>query len=179
MSHRIEYQWAAFHIPSAQFGLTADRYLIAIESGDSCTFSGPHRKRLRSWSTCMVGTCTQVLQQAVRFAAPCEGGGLQPRGHRCTPESYIRRIRILMYRAKNTPVPGSWHARLRTAPEHPAVEALCRLGIEPQLETFDGVAMATVEPPPEHLATYFGLIDRHIDDLPAWCWFEVKGLPAS
>lgn len=179
MSHRIEYQWAAFHLPAAPLGLDMDRYLIAIEGGDNRTFSGPRGKRARRWDACMVGNCHQVLRQAVKFAGACEGGGLQPHGRRCTPENYIRRIRRLREEAATTTPQGYWRARLQADPAHPAVEALRRLGLEPRLEAGLGATRAIVEPSREHFAVYFELIDRHIDDLPAWCWFEVFGLPAS
>ncbi|MDI9688515.1 hypothetical protein [Burkholderia cenocepacia] len=179
MSYRLEYQWAAFLVPGAPIGLSEDRFVIAVEGGDNNVRNARTGRRARSWDACMVGTRNQVLQQAVHLAGACEGGSLQPRGRYCTPENYIRRIRRLVDRAKNEPPHGYWHLRLRVAQDHAVVAEVRQLGIEVRIESWYGTPRAIVDVPSEHLAAYFGLIDRYAGELPAWCWVEVGGLPAS
>lgn len=179
MSHRLEYQWAAFHIAGAPLGLSEDRFIVAIEGGDNNLYEGRTGRRARSWDACMVGTRVQVLRQAVYFAGACEGGSLKPHGRDCTPENYIRRIRRLLDGEGATPSRGTWQARLRVTMPHPVVEDLRCLGLDPSLERRYDTTRAVLDIPPERLAAYFGLIDRYIDELPAWCWMEVGGLPAS
>jgi hypothetical protein len=179
MSHRVEYQWAAFHVPGAPLGLAQDRYIIAIEGGDNAVRCGIHGRRARSWDACMVGDRSQILRQAVQAAGACENGSLRPHGRRWMPETYIRQIRYLLDAAAATPPQGSWHARLRAAADHPAIEALRQLGLEPRLETRDGQQQALVEPRPEHHGAYFALIDCYASELPAQYWIEVCGLPTS
>jgi hypothetical protein len=176
MSYRIEYQWAAFHVPGAPLGLSEDRYIVAIEGGDNNCYEIDTNRRTRAWDACMAGTHTQVLRQAVYYAGACEGGCLKPKGRACTPESYIRRIRRLLEGAVQTPAGGYWHARLRAQPDHPAVRALIGLGLQAGAEVRHGSTRALVDVPPEHHAAYFRLLDRHGDDWPAWHWFEVFGL---
>lgn len=179
MSYRIEYQWAAFTIAGAPLGLSEDRFILAIEGGDNNVREARTGKRARSWEACMVGTQNQVLRQAVYFAGACEGGGLQPKGRCCKPESYIRRIRELLAASTAAPAVGGWIPRLQAAAEHAAVEELRGIGLEVRSERWFGEPRAIVDVPSEHLAAYLRTMDRHIDTLPAWCWIKVHGLPAS
>jgi hypothetical protein len=118
MSHRLEYQWTAFHVPAASLGMTDDRFVIAIEGGDNNVCDARTGKRSRSWNVGMIGSRAQVLRQAVRVAGACEGGSPQPLGRRCTPETYVRRIRALLD-GPLYPAKGQWRARLRVHPDHP------------------------------------------------------------
>ncbi len=179
MSYRIEYQWAAFLVTGASLGLDEDRYIVAIECGDNNVYDTITNKRSRSWEACMVGTRTQVLRQAVYFAGACEGGGLQPRGRYCTPESYIRRIRRLLDDASGPEAHGHWQPRLRVGPDHPAVAELQQWGLEPREEKRYGAIYAVVDVPPEHLGAYFALIGRQGDPLSVWSWIAVSGMPRS
>lgn len=179
MSYRLEYQWAAFFVPGAALGLSEDRFIIAAEGGDNNVRHAKTGRRVRSWDACMVGTRTQVLQQAVYLAGSCEGGSLQPRGRYCTPENYIRRIRRLLDQATKEPARGYWLPRLRVAEDHAVVKEARQLGLDVRVASWYGTPRATVDVPPEHLAAYFGLVDRYVGELPAWCWAEVGGLPAS
>lgn len=68
---------------------------------------------------------------------------------------------------------------LRAEPEHGAVKALRALGLESGVELWFGLELAIVNVPEEHLAAYCRLLDTHVDELPAWRWFKVDGLPSS
>jgi hypothetical protein len=127
----------------------------------------------------MAGTRNEVLRQTVQIAGDCEGGSLQPHGCYCTLENYIRRIRRLIDHAGDKPPRGGWRPRLRVAQDHPVVADIRSLGMEVQVESWYGSPYASANIPPEHLAAYFGLIERYADKLPAWRWIEVYGLPAS
>lgn len=177
MSHRIEYQWTAFRIPGTPLGLAGDHYIVAIECGDGAVRDPATRRRSRQWEACMAGTAVQVLRQAARHAAACESGGVRMEGSRCTPESYIRRIRGLLHRAATIHAQGNWRARLQAAPGHPAVETLRRLGLQSRLETQGGATYAVVEPTVDHLGAFLDLLDRYADDIPAPHWFDLRGLP--
>jgi len=179
MSHRTEDQWAAFFVPCPQLGLAEARYILAAEGSNVPTRGDAPGLRASVWEARMVGNYASVMRQVVSAAGDCESGTLRPHGRRWQAETYIRRLGQLLFDAARSPAPGSWRARLRAAPDHPAVAALRALGLEPRLETRDGVTTAIVKPKPEHLGAYFELIDRHADDLPAWCWIEVHGLPCS
>lgn len=178
MSHRIEYQWGVFHVPAAVFGLSADRFVVAIEGGDNNVFQPRTGKRARSWEASMIGTADQVLRQAVYFAGGCEGGGLQPGGRWCKPEAYIRRIRRLI-EAGDALQSGCWSAVLRVWPEHPAVTELRQIGLEPSVEAYCGKQRAIVNFRPEQYPQFFGLVDKYGDELPAWYFAKVFGLPES
>lgn len=178
MSYRLEYQWGAFHVPGASLGLAEDRFVIAVEGGDNNVSNARTGKRARSWDACMIGTRVQVLRQAVYLAGSCEGGSLQPHGHYCTPESYIRRIRRLL-EGPGYLKRGCWWPRLRIRPAHAVVSGLRALGIEPTLEKSYGEERAVVEFSADRQGEFFLLIDRYGDELPAWCWAEVTGLLAS
>ena len=178
MSYRLEYQWGAFHVPADALGLTADRFIVAIEGGDNNVRHAKTGKRARSWDACMIGTAEQVLKQAVYYAGACEGGSLQPYGRCCTPEAYIRRIRRLI----DGPVylqSGWWSAELRVIVTHAIVADVRQLGLEPRVEQWYGQERAVVPFPQERHPEFFRLVDKDSGDLPAWHFAEVSGLPAS
>jgi hypothetical protein len=177
MNYRTEDRWAAFFVPCARLGSVEARYILAAEGCDECARGDATGQQPSVWEARMVGSYASVMRQVVSTAGDCESGILRPHGRRWQAETYIRRVGQLIFDASRSPAPGSWRARLRAAPDHPAVASLRRLGLEPCLETHDSVTTAVVEPKPEHLGAYFELIDRHADDLPAWCWIEVHGLP--
>lgn len=182
MSYRLEYQWGAFHVPANALGLTADRFIVAIEGGDNNVCHSKTGKRARSWEACMIGTKEQVLKQAVYFAGACEGGSLQPHGRHCTPEAYIRRIRRLLDSSAYLQH-GYWSAELRVVATHAIVDDVRKLGLGLglELETRQsyGQEQAVVSFPMEWYADFFRLVDKYGADLPAWCFAEVWGLPAS
>lgn len=180
MSYTIEYQWGAFRIAAGEIGAAEDRYVVAIENGSNNCYdhSGRNARRARSWSACMIGTAEQVLMQAVSFAGDCEGGMLKPGGRDCSPESYIRRIRRLLagpeYLSR-----GCWLPEIRVEPGHPVVAGARAIGLEPREEQTYGSTRSVIDFPRERLAEYFALVDRHIEDLPAWSLAQVRGLPDS
>ena len=178
MSHRLEFQWSAFHVPAASLGMTDDRFVIAIEGGDNNVCDARTGKRSRSWSVGMIGSRVQVLRQAVRVAGACEGGSLQPHGRRCTPEAYVRRIRALL----DGPLclaHGQWRARLRVRPDHPVLGELGSIGLDFRIEKRYGENEAWAEFATGRWPDFFGLIDRYGLDVPPWRWAEVAGLPSS
>lgn len=178
MSHRLEYQWTAFHVPAASLGMTDDRFVIAIEGGDNNVCDARTGKRSRSWGVGMIGSRVQVLRQAVRVAGACEGGSLQPNGRRCTPEAYVRRIRALLdgptYLAS-----GQWRARIRVRPDHPVLGELESIGLDFRVEKRYGENEAWAEFATDSWPDFFGLIDRYDLDVPPWRWAEVVGLSSS
>ncbi len=178
MSYRLEYQWGAFHVPAKPLGLTADRFIVAIEGGDNNVCHSKTGKRARSWDACMIGTKEQVLKQAVSFAGACEGGGLQPYGRNCTPEAYIRRIRRLVDGPAYLQL-GWWSAELRVATTHAIVDDVRKLGLELEIRKRYGKDQATVSFPSGSYGDFFQLIDKYGAELPAWCFAEVRGLPSS
>jgi hypothetical protein len=177
VSHRIEYQWAVFRVPATAHGLDEDRFVVAIEGGDSNVFERATGRPARSWTVGMIGTATQVLKQAVSAAASCEGAMLRPEGRRCTPEAYIRRIRRVL--ARPTPVPGRWIPAVRVAPEHPAAREAVALGLVPEMERRFAVARAVFTFPTHRLSDFFTFVDTHADDLSPWQLAQVAGLPPS
>jgi hypothetical protein len=80
MSHRLEYQWTAFHVPAASLGMTDDRFVIAIEGGDNNVCDARTGKRSRSWDVGMIGSRVQVLRQAVRWQAHAKAGACNRMG---------------------------------------------------------------------------------------------------
>jgi len=178
MSYRLEYQWAAFHIPVRSLGFGADRYIVAIEGGDNNVRHARTGKRARSWDACMIGTAEQVLKQAVYFAGACEGGSLQPHGRCCTPEAYIRRIRRLI----NNPAGmrnGWWSAKPRVGAAHAIADDAGLLGFEATIERRYGQEETAIAFAQERHPEFFALVDKYCGELPAWCFAEVGGLPAS
>lgn len=179
MSYRIEYQWKAFAFTGASLGVAEDRFVVAIEGGDNNVRMASTGKRARSWEAIMAGTQDQVLRQTVYFAGACEGGGLQPQGRRCSPESYIRRIRRLLLTAEAAPTSGHCLPLLRVAPEHPAVAAMLSLGMDVESENWFGATRAVVNIAHDKHGAYWEMLDEHLDTLHAWQCFRVGGLPAS
>ena len=178
MSHRLEFQWSAFHVPAASLGMTDDRFVIAIEGGDNNVCEARTGKRSRSWNVGMIGSRVQVLRQAVRVAGACEGGSLQPHGRRCTPEAYVRRIRALLD-GPACPALGQWRARLRVRPDHPVLTELDSAGHGYRIEKRYGEDEASAEFATDRWPDFFRLIDRYGLDVPPWRWAEVVGLSSS
>ena len=178
MSHRLEYQWTAFHVPAASLGMTDDRFVVAIEGGDNNVCDATTGKRSRSWNVGMIGSRVQVLRQAVRVAGACEGGNLQPFGRRCTPEAYVRRIRALLD-GPDCLASGHWRARLRVRPDHPVLGELESIGLAFRIEKRYGENEAWAEFATDRWPDFFGLIDRYGLDVPPWRWAEVVGLSSS
>ena len=178
MSHRLEYQWTAFHVPAASLGMTDDRFVVAIEGGDNNVCDARTGKRSRSWNVGMIGSRVQVLRQAVRVAGACEGGSLQQHGRRCTPETYVRRIRALLD-GPPCPAKGQWRARLRVRPDHPVLGELESVGLDFRIEKRYSENEACAEFATDRWLDFFGLIDRYGLDVPPWRWAEVVGLSSS
>ena len=73
MSHRLEYQWTAFHVSAASLGMTDDRFLIAIEGGDNNVCDARTGKRSRSWNVGMIGEGEFMPPSCSAETAPANG----------------------------------------------------------------------------------------------------------
>lgn len=176
MSYRLEYRYSVYRVPANRHGLSEDRYVIAIEGGDNNLYESATGRRVRSWSVCMIGTKSQVLMQAVDFAADCEGGALQPHGRCCSPESYIRRIRHLVDGPDYLHW-GDWYAKL-WVDVNPTIAADSRVKeLASHTEHKYGEDRRIVSFEPEQYPLYFALIDSYGIALPAWYFAEVHGMP--
>lgn len=186
MSYWIEYQAAAFVLPAETLGHPEPRFVIAIEGGSNNVTTvdrGGRERRARDWHMSMIGTRTQVLRQAVMAAASCEGGSLKPLGRSMTPEAYIGRIWRLMRTASKG---FERHVTLSAkVPEgHPLVHLAEAAGYVIYPTTEYGEAVVKLIPPqqtPTHWATYFDLIDPHLDAgyVDASRFGQIWGLPVS
>jgi hypothetical protein len=177
MSYRIEYQWALFRISPQETGLPEERFIVAIEGGDSNLREPRTGRRARSWEVGMIGTSVQVLQRAVQVAAECEGGSLKLHDRDCTPEAYIRRIRKLLDSPPLTPQ-GAWEPRLRVPEGHPAAQQAASLALGTEVCTRYDRREVHVKFRPRELALFFDFVDRY-RDLKPWAVAEVFGLPES
>jgi hypothetical protein len=108
MSHHICYEHLPVLFPKEDlvaaidhWSFYEDRYLL-LELGGSnnCSTFHPVTGRevgARNWSADAYGQHYEVMREAVRRSAACEGGGMRLSGEKHTlPEGYIRRVRNLM-----------------------------------------------------------------------------------
>lgn len=191
MSTHIEYQWAAFKVDAQEHGLDEDRYVVAIESGDSNCYAhrttGGPGKRVRSWGVAMLGTKRQVMREAVRRAGDCEGGMLQPYYRMCKPENYIRRIRRLIDAEtfadendwRNKHRHGLWRPRVRVYRGSDLESAVAETGLEMKFQKEWEREVAHVNWPQERLAEFFSLYDRFAETQPPWAFAVVHNLDNS
>jgi hypothetical protein len=169
MSYRIDYRWALFCLPPERSGTGDTRYILAVENGSNNCWE--RTRRARSWQVDAIGTESHVLKRAVRIAGSCEGGMLQPRGRRCTPEQYIARIRWLLTE-RPEPQGVQWRARLRVDASHPAVAFAASHGRPVATKpTSVDARFAVVDFPPEQFALFFEIAE-HFEDLPRWALAE-------
>ena len=175
MSHWIEYQSACFTLTdtAASAGTPSQpggpRYVIACEGGsNNLTQRGPdgRERRVREWYIAMLGTRQQVMRQAVRIAAACEGGDLKPTGRCATPEQYIARVR----RQLLAPRPDvERHITLSArVPEHHELIALAAAeGYVVYPDSFCGQTEVKLIPKRQDRgswADYLRLLDPYLDD---------------
>lgn len=111
MSHRIVYEQLAVLFPAKtlmaeveHWSLYDDRYLLLELGGDNnCSTYHPESNRevgSRDWCVLAYGRHYEVIEEAVKFSAACEGGGMRFSGRRRTlPETYIRHVRNIMANA--------------------------------------------------------------------------------
>lgn len=188
MSTHIEYQWHAFVVPpmedlrqtagSVSDHAAIDRYVVAIEGGESNCFDNRTGKRSRSWEAGMLGTPAQVLAQAVHFAGCCEGGSLLPHNKACKPEDYIARIRKLLQASRIGAERGYWYANIDLEPDHPAAAFARECRLECRTEIRYGTTRLCVSVGSGQRVRVFDFIDR-FPDLRAWQLVRVGGLPSS
>lgn len=105
MSHRICYGHLAIHFPlellksvEPECSRYSDQYLLLELGGDNnlSTYHPVTRREVgsRRWILSARGDQYDIIRDACKSAAFCEGGGMRLNGERSTsPESYIRRIR--------------------------------------------------------------------------------------
>lgn len=108
MSHRICYGHLAIRFPLAllqsadpQTRFYSDQILLLELGGDNnmTTYHPVSRREVgsRRWMLCALGDECDIVREACKTAAYCEGGGMRLYGERRTlPESYIRRIRTTL-----------------------------------------------------------------------------------
>lgn len=173
MSYRIEYQWAVFRVASSVLDGAEERFVVAIEGGDSNVWIGTH-KRAREWEVGMIGTRAQVLKRAVAFASDCERRGLRLSTGPCTPEAYIRKIRRVLDEPEAAP-PAWWRPLLRVEESHPAVVLARSEDLHVERTEGDGVEVSFR---PEEMKVFFDFVDR-FDAVPPWRFAEVFRLPRS
>ena len=186
MSYRIEYQWACLAITREQSAdLTQPRFAIAIEGGDNNCYVHEHgrSRRARDWGIGMIGTADQVVRQATRFAASCEGGMLKPQGRDCSPEAYIARIRRLLANPMEPSVTlGYLGLGARLPSDHPIAVAA---PVEPFTyypdTSFGRPIVKLIPPGRDHWGRYFNMLDPYLDDftLAPWRVGQIYGLPRS
>lgn len=111
MSHRIVYAHLAVLFPEKMlaaairhWSLYDDRYLLLELGGDNnCSTCHPVTNRevaSRDWCALAYGRHYEVVEEAVKFSAVCEGGGMRLSGQRGTsPETYIRHVRAALSHA--------------------------------------------------------------------------------
>jgi hypothetical protein len=130
MSHWIEYQIACFGASPAEERPAKQRYLIAVEAGsNNLTETGRdgRERRVRAWYVGMFGTEVQILRQAVRAAAACEGGCLRLEGRSIKAEAYVGRVRRCLHKPQwNLGEHACFSVLL--PPGHPLLEAAEALG---------------------------------------------------
>jgi hypothetical protein len=165
MSHWIEYQVACFAIQAGLRGVAQARYVMAIEGGPNNVTERSHtgrERRSRDWYIGMIGTQVQLLRQAVRAAANCEGGSLKWHGRTMTPEAYIGRARRLVAQARED-VTGhlSLHATVRTG--HPLVRRAKQFGLIEQVQKSWGEDESVLSPPRTDDGPDWGAFFRAID----------------
>ena len=106
MSHRIVYGHLVIRFPlevlkAAQpdIGRYSDQFLL-LELGGDNNMTTMHRGRevgSRRWILSALGDQCDIVRDACKSAAYCEGGGMRLSGERhTTPESYIRRVRNVL-----------------------------------------------------------------------------------
>lgn len=108
MSHYIAYQHLAIRFPRDALRAAHDHWsfhddfhmLLELGGDNNCTTAHPdtgREVRSREWVALAYGRDYEVVREAVRLAADCEGGGMRLSGQRRTsPECYIRRVRQAM-----------------------------------------------------------------------------------
>ncbi len=110
MSSDIIYHESIVRIPASHGQTEEDLYLHMSQSGSSNCFefgkNGNDGRRSRSWQADAFGTEKQVLAASIRTSGYIEGHSLRIGGfsRKSTPEAYIRRVRNLLAKAKQTNV---------------------------------------------------------------------------
>jgi hypothetical protein len=175
MSYEIEYDYHAMRLSTPPDAPT--RFLAAVLTGSNNTYVG--KQRTRRWQVQYLGTEVQVLQQAVYFAAACEGGMCKPKGRDCAPEDYIRRIRNLL---KDAPSENDTRVRWQPYVKLPVanIEAIGFLesaGLVGKDEKFYSLERRCFQLPddPTH-ALFHAFWDRFHLNLAAWDAANVNGL---
>lgn len=108
MSHRICYGHLAIRFPldilksvEPEMHRYSDQYLLLELGGDNnlTTYHPVSRREVgsRRWMLSSLGDQWDIVKDACKYGAHCEGGGMRLNGERHTsPESYIRRIRSVL-----------------------------------------------------------------------------------
>jgi hypothetical protein len=175
MSYEIEYDYHAMRLSTPPDAPT--RFLAAVLTGSNNTYVG--KQRTRRWQVQYLGTEVQVLQQAVYFAAACEGGMCKPKGRDCAPEDYIRRIRNLIKAAPHeSETRVTWRPYVKLPIEKAEPIAFLQAGGLTNCEAvFYGSARRVFEfSDATQYALFHDFWDRYCCDMAAWDAAKVNGL---
>lgn len=137
----------------------------------------------------MSGTKDEVLIQALRAAAYCEGSSLKPFNNgKTTPENYIRRIRRLIETAPKHATTGAWAPSITLSEGDPflamaAAQPGARLG-SPVINLSGSAPRRTVTfdlTDRSVLSGYFRLVAPFLstEKVRPWQLADVYGLPRS
>jgi hypothetical protein len=108
MSSDIIYHDTIVRIPAIHANTKEDMFLHMWQIGSSNCYeigsNGRDGRRSRSWEAAAFGTEQQVLIRGIQIGGGVEGGCLKVGGfsRSSSPESYIRRVRNLLRKAKET-----------------------------------------------------------------------------
>ncbi|WP_448205360.1 hypothetical protein [Azospirillum sp. sgz302134] len=100
MSHRIVFRHLAVRVAVGAFpalprpfGTRHEDVVLLLEEGGDNNVIHQDGRVSRSWSVLAAGAAWEVMRDAVRFAAACEGGGMKLRGRDTKAEAYIAAVR--------------------------------------------------------------------------------------
>ena len=169
MSYWIEYQTACFKLDGELLGMDEARFVVACEGGsNNLTERGPYgrERRVREWYVAMLGTRIQVLRQAVKTAAACEGCGLRAGGRTVSPEEYIGKIRRQL-RAPRYDFERHVTLSARVPEHHALIEIAAAADYVVYPETSFRETEVKLIPRVQNPATwagYFRMLDDYLDD---------------
>lgn len=127
MSHTISYKHLVIQFPHQQLqeqladfphSFWRDQFILLELCGPSnCTTFHPVTGRevyARDWATRAKGDATEIIEEACRSAAYCEGRNLRFYGERdTTPERYIRRVRTALSATVSATEANQWGISLQ------------------------------------------------------------------
>lgn len=192
MSHRIEFDFAAWRIPAMDAGTPEDQFVVASLGGDNNVIAQSGAVA-RKWSANCLGTKRDVIRQACMLAKSCEGGSVQLPGRKwISPENYIARYRRLLDDAPHISegYKGEWFTktfliyqqvdRIETVQQsNPDVIQSLYAFKEPakKKDWYSEKQMLewTFTPEPEQLRVFFAALPVFLRDSHAWSFCKIRG----